>query len=147
MLCCSINSELTFITQRFRWVQCQLDTLKRCATREELTEALDSLPNELGATYERILGAIDERKSEGELARRVLALLMVAIEPLQLTQIVDGLSMDFQKRENDREAQQWLETKLLHSLSSLVSYHEETDVLVLSHYSVKVRPEILLSFL
>ena len=127
-------------------MQCQLDTLKRCATKEELTEVLGSLPNELGATYERILGAIDERKSEGELTRRVLALLMVAIEPLQLVQIVDGLSMDFAKRKHDREAQKWLETKLLYSLSSLVSYHEETDVLVLSHYSVKVRPGLLLDF-
>ena len=127
-------------------MQCQLDTIKRCATSEELREALDSLPNELGATYERILGAIDERKSEGELARRVLTLLMVAIEPLQLAQIVDGLSMDFQERKHDRETQQWLETKLLHSLSSLVSYHEETDILTLSHYSVNVSPGVFLHF-
>ena len=138
------NSLLLF--ERFRWVQCQLDTIKRCATSEELREALDSLPNELGATYERILGAIDERKSEGELARRVLTLLMVAIEPLQLAQIVDGLSMDFQERKHDRETQQWLETKLLHSLSSLVSYHEETDILTLSHYSVNVSPGVFLHF-
>ena len=141
MLYRSINPGLTLaVLKRFRWVQCQLDTLKRCTTREELREALDSLPNELGATYERILEAIDERKSEGELARRVLALLMVAIEPLQLAHIVDGLSMDFQKREHDCEKKQWLETKLLPSLSSLVSYHRETDILTLPHYSVKVRP-------
>ena len=123
---------------RFRWVHCQLDTLKRCTTREELREALDNLPSELEATYERILGAVDERKSEGGLVRRALALLMVAIEPLQLAQIIDGLSMDFQKRKNDHKTRQWLQTTLVHALSSLVSYHEETDVLTLSHFTVKV---------
>ena len=127
-------------------MQCQLDTLKRCATKETLEEALESLPNNLEAMYEKILEAIDEQKPEGKLACRVLALLMVAIEPLRLAQIVDGLSMDVQKQQRDREAHQWLETKLLHSLSCLVSYHEDTDVLTLSHYSVMVRPGIFSHF-
>ena len=117
-------------------MQCQLDTLKRCATRQELSEALDNLPNELAATYERILGAIDERKSEGKLARRALAWVVVAMKPLHLAQIVDGLLMDPQQRKVERET---LGAALLHALSSLVSYSEETDVIVLSHFSVKVR--------
>ena len=128
---------------RFRWVQCQLDTLKRCTTEWELKEALDNLPNELQATYERILEAIDERKSEGKLARSALAWLAVALEPLHLAQIVDGFLVDLKQR------QVYLETRslgaaLLDALSSLVSYDEETDVLTLSHFSVKVCPKICL---
>ena len=118
-------------------MQCQLDTLKRCGTALELKEALDNLPNELEATYERILGAIDERKLEGKFARRALVFLVVALEPLRLAQIVDGFSVDSEARKMNRETQ-WLRTALLTALSSLVSYHEETDVLSLSHFSVKV---------
>ena len=118
-------------------MQCQLDILKRCGTRVELKAALDNLPNELEATYERILGAIDERKLEGELARRALVWLTVALEPLRLTQIIDGLLVDAEQRKIHRETQ-WLQAALLNGLSSLVSYYEETDVVALSHFSVKV---------
>ena len=122
-------------------MQCQLDTLKRCTARQELREALDNLPNELEATYEIILGAIDERKSEGKLARRALAWLVVAMEALRLTQIIDGLSMDPRLRKVERET---LGAALLHALSSLVTYSEETDVIALSHFTVKVRFGIFL---
>ena len=128
---------------RFRWVQCQLDTLKRCATSHELRKALDNLPDGLEATYERILGAIDERKSEGKLVRRALAWLVVALEPLRLAQIVHGLSIDSQQQKTDRDIE-WLKASLLPALSSLVSYNEETDVLALAHFSVKVRFEIFM---
>ena len=128
---------------RFRWVQCQLDILKRCGTRVELKEVLDNLPNELETTYERILGVIDERKLEGKLARRALVWLVVALEPLRLAQIVDGLSVDAEQHKIDRETR-WLRAALLNALSSLVSYQEETDVLALSHFSVKVCSKNLL---
>ena len=120
---------------RFRWVQCQIDILKRCTTAQELKKALDNLPTELEATYERILDAIDERKSEGKLARRVLAWLMVTLEPLRLVQILDTLSVDFPSQRNIiREG-----VELIDMLSSLVSHYKETDVVLLSHFSVKVR--------
>ena len=59
------------------------------------------------------------------------------MEPLRLSQIVDGLSMDVQQRRNGRETR-WPGAALLHALSSLVSYSEETDILELSHFIVKV---------
>ena len=103
----------------------------------ELKEALDNLPEGLEETYEKILEAIDERKSEGQLARSALAWLVVALEPLHLAQIVDGLSVDLRQRKNNHEIQS-LGAALLDGLSSLVSYCEETGVLALSHFSVKV---------
>ena len=124
-------------------MQCQLDILELCGTRVELKEALDNLPNELEATYERILGAIDERKLEGKLARRALVWLVVALEPLRLAQIIDGFSVDTQQQKTTRQTQ-WLRAALLAALSSLVSYYEETDVIALSHFSVKVRYGIFL---
>ena len=137
------NRDSPSVFSRFRWVQCQLDTLKRCTTRQELKEALDNLPNELEATYERILGAIDERKLKGKLARRALAWLVVALEPLCLAQIVDGFLVDLKQRNISVETRS-LGTALLDALSSLVSYDEETDVLALSHFSVQVCSSIFL---
>ena len=123
------------LLSRFRWVQCQIDILKRCTTAQQLKKALDDLPTELEATYERILDASDARKSEGKLARRVLAWLMVALEPLHLVQILDTLSVDFPLQRNIiREG-----VELIDTLSSLVSHYKQTDVVLLSHFSVKVR--------
>ena len=124
-------------------MQCQLDILKRCGARVELKEALDNLPNELEATYEKILGEIDERKLEGKLARRALVWLVVALEPLRLAQIVDGLLVDTEQGKIDRDTQ-WLRAALLNALSSLIFYYEETDVVALSHFSVKVCSKIRL---
>ena len=118
-------------------MQCQLDTLKRCGTRLELKAVLDNLPEGLETTYERILWAIDERGTEGELARRTLGWLMVTLEPLRLAQVVDGLSVDYGQQKITRETK-WLRAALLNALSSLVSYDEETDLLMLSHFSVQV---------
>ncbi|KAG9316017.1 ankyrin repeat-containing domain protein [Chiua virens] len=119
---------------RFRWVQCQLDILKRCATKGDLRELLDNLPTDLDATYGRILGEIDERKSE--LARRALAWIVAASEPLQLSQIVDGLSFDHERGRIDVRIQR-LARGLPDVLSILVKYSEEKDILELSHFSVK----------
>ena len=119
-------------------MQCQLDTLKRCGTKVELKEVLDNLPDGLEATYEKILWAIDERNTEGMLARRTLVWLMVASEPLRLAQIIDGLSVDLELRTITHQ-REWLQGALLNVLSSLVSYFEETDLLALSHFSVNVR--------
>ena len=48
----------------FRWVECQLDALRRCRTSEGLLKALNSLPKTLDETYERILQGIDENDRE-----------------------------------------------------------------------------------
>lgn len=102
-----------------------------------MKKALDSLPNELEAIYEKTLEAVDERRPEGKLARRALVWLVVALEPLQLAQIIDGFLVDSEQQQINRETQ-WLRSALLNALSSLVSYDVETDVLTLSHFSVKV---------
>lgn len=48
---------------RFRWVFCQLDTLRRCFPRS-IQRVLKELPKTFVETYERILLGIDEEKWE-----------------------------------------------------------------------------------
>ena len=60
---------------------------------------------------------------------------MVTLEPLHLVQILDTLSVDFPSQRNIiREG-----VELIDTLSSLVSHYKQTDVVLLSHFSVKVR--------
>ena len=44
----------------FRWVDCQLDELKRCKTKPQIVQALKNLPSSLPATYERIIDCVKQ---------------------------------------------------------------------------------------
>ncbi|KAF8556080.1 ankyrin [Imleria badia] len=121
----------------FRWVQCQIDTLNRCATKAEVREALDNLPIGLDATYQRILVAIDTVSPEGKLALRALVWLVGALRPLRLVEILNGLAIDLGRRTMDHDAGPMHRGALLDACGSLVTYNEDTDILILSHFSVK----------
>lgn len=57
---------------------------------------------------------------------------------MQLFQIVEGLSIDLGRRTLGRESGPVHGTTLLDILGSLVMYDEATDIVMLSHFSVKV---------
>ena len=63
---------------------------------------------------------------------------MAALRPLQLAEILDALSIDLRERRLNREIAPVHGYALLDALGSLVVYNEETDVIILSHSSVKV---------
>ena len=129
---------------RFRWVQCQLGVLKRCVTAVQVRKALDDLPSSLNETYERILLKIKEDAHAAEVVRNALAWLVVALMPLRLTQIMDGLSVDPDRKVLSRDSGPLHGPALLDALGSLVTYNEVTDIVVLSHFSVKVRlPDVI----
>ena len=123
---------------RFRWAQCQLSVLKQCVTTVQVREALNDLPSNLNETYERILLKTNEDERGGKVARRALDWLVVALVPLQLSQIMEGLSVDLVGRVLDRNSGPVHGSALLDVLGNLVTYNEVTDIVVLSHYSVKV---------
>ncbi|KAI0448038.1 hypothetical protein F4803DRAFT_567666 [Xylaria telfairii] len=57
----------------FRWAVCQLDVLKRTKGAESVRNALETLPKDIFATYERILTEIPP--TDQEFARTALALI------------------------------------------------------------------------
>lgn len=122
---------------RFRWVHCQLSTIKRCITAVQIRRALDDLPNDLDDTYTRILLRINE--NEREVVRRALYWLVAALQPLGLCQILEGLSINLERRDMDRDSGPVHGPALLDGLDSLVAYDEATDIITLSHASVKVQ--------
>lgn len=107
-------------------------------TPTDIREALDSLPRGLEETYRRILLAIDKEKREAEVARRALTWLIATFSPLRLSQILEALSIDLNQRILDPDLAPIHGPALLDALSSLVTHDEETDIVILSHFSVQV---------
>ncbi|KAI9706362.1 MAG: hypothetical protein M1836_003367 [Candelina mexicana] len=76
----------------FRWVVCQLDTLRRCMRVFPLREALKQLPRTLDATYDRILQGIpEEYKKEAYAALNWLAF---SERPLRLEEVAEAAVME-----------------------------------------------------
>lgn len=77
---------------RFRWVACQTDVLKKCRTQQDVDAVLLTLPRTLEETYDRILDAIsDTCKSE---VRAVLQWLAFSGRPLRLDEAAEIVAFD-----------------------------------------------------
>ena len=77
---------------RFRWVYCQLDSIRQCVKLSALRKKLSSLPRTLDETYDRILQNL---KSADQLQDTVQALqwLCFSIRPLTLPEMVEILAI------------------------------------------------------
>ena len=140
------------LSDRFRWVFCQLDTLRHCLP-SSIRRTLKELPKSLDETYERVLR--DIKKSNRDLAHRLLQCLVVAIRPLRVVELAEVLAVDFDDEEGMPKLDsrwQWEDHKqaLLSSCSSLISLvrnddydfrgeasYDDSWVVQFSHFSVK----------
>ena len=77
---------------RFRWVYCQLESIRQCVKLSGLRKALTTLPKTLDETYERTLQNLD---SAGQLddAIKVLQWLCFSHRPLGLLEIREVLAI------------------------------------------------------
>ena len=129
---------LTSFCSRFRWVQCQIDTLDKCTSVSEIRRALDSLPEGLEETYRRILIAIDRRTEDSCLVRRALMWLVAALRPMRLRELLEAVTIDPIRRVLDPGFILIKGLDFLEVSRSLVIHHNETGIITLSHMSVKV---------
>ncbi|KAF8258093.1 hypothetical protein EI94DRAFT_1193758 [Lactarius quietus] len=141
------NLVIETLTERadgmFRWVFCQLETLRHCFP-PNLRQFLNELPDTLDETYERILRGIN--KAQKEDARRLLQCLTVAARPLRVEELAELLAFDFQAT-NERgvptlmEDWRWSDQEgaVLSTCSSLIAIVRDGDsrVVQFSHFSVK----------
>jgi ankyrin repeat protein len=82
-----LNSDFSCI--RFRWVFCQLNSLKTCRKESTLREKLEQLPKDLDETYDRILQSIIEEDA-GE-AFAALQWLAYSERPLYLDELAEAV--------------------------------------------------------
>jgi len=138
-----VGSQFLMVSHRFRWVFCQLETLRHCLPAS-VRRILAELPETLDATYERILQEIP--KSNQVHAHRLLQCLTVAVRPLRVEELAEILAVDFNTSEGIpklNEALRWedQEQAVLSACSSLIAVIKKEDkdsrVVQFSHFSVK----------
>ena len=138
-----VESQFLMVSHRFRWVFCQLETLRHCLP-PSVRRILAELPETLDATYERILQEIP--KSNQVHAHRLLQCLTVAVRPLLVRELAEILAIDFGTLEGIPkldEAMRWedQEQAVLSACSSLIAVIEVEDqdsrVVQFSHFSVR----------
>ncbi|KIJ43576.1 hypothetical protein M422DRAFT_109877, partial [Sphaerobolus stellatus SS14] len=72
----------------FRWVECQVESLKRCRRPYDVKKTLESLPKTLDETYKRILLNVEE--GDRIYAARMLAWVIFTSEPLCLDLLAEA---------------------------------------------------------
>jgi len=138
-----VQSQFLILSHRFRWVFCQLETLRHCLP-PSVRRILAELPETLDATYERILQEIP--KSNQVHAHRLLQCLTVAVRPLRVEELAEILTVDFDTSEGIPKLNETLrwedqEQAVLSACSSLIAVIKDEDkdssVVQFSHFSVK----------
>ena len=119
---------------------CQLEVLRHCFP-PSVRRILEELPDGLDETYERILREI--RKPNQGLAHRLMQCLVVAVRPLQVKELAEVLTFDFDAEGIPKLNQNWRwedqEEAVMSACSSLVTIVKDGDsrIVQFSHFSVK----------
>ncbi|KAG2145231.1 hypothetical protein DEU56DRAFT_198082 [Suillus clintonianus] len=122
----------------FRWVQCQLEEIMGCKRPDSIRKALDNLPAGLYETYDRILRSIEERgRDDGPIAQSCLLWLAGTLIPLTLDQLNEAIMIEVGRSSLNEDLGVMDPMDIVAACGSLVTYDEKTDVVALSHYSVK----------
>jgi len=128
------------VLDRFRWVYCQLDTLRRCLP-SSIPKALKELPATLDDTYEKSLQGIPKEKKQHAL--RLFQCLVAAIRPLNVGELAEILVIKFDSDTSPSLMEGWRpenpEEELLSACSTLISIIdvEGSKIVQFSHFSVK----------
>ena len=128
------------ISDRFRWVFCQLDTLRRCMA-SSIRKALNELPTTLDDTYERALQEIPKEKWQH--AHRLFQCLVAAIRPLRVNELAEIFAIKFDTDRSPSLMMGWrpenAEEALLSACSTLITIVENkgSKIVQFSHFSVK----------
>ena len=127
---------MIFVTlNRFRWVACQLDELKKCTKRQKtLNYILESLPDTLEEIYDQILSRIPPADASD--AVKLLLWLAFARHPLHIDYLAIIVEFDMDKKTFNPDAKLSSPVDVLKICSSLVTRIGD-DTVQLAHASVQ----------
>jgi hypothetical protein len=115
-------------SDRFRWVYCQLDTLRRCMP-PSLRKALYELPTSMDNTYERALERIPKEKRQ--YAHRLFQCLVAAIRPLRVQELAEIFAIEFDSEAGPHLSEGWRpenpEEAVLSACSTLITIVDDWD--------------------
>ncbi|KAF1982684.1 hypothetical protein K402DRAFT_457189 [Aulographum hederae CBS 113979] len=118
----------------FRWIQCQLDTLKKARTRQALSFSLQNLPPGLDETYDRILKSIDE--ADHKYVRRMLYWMIGSGRPLSLEELAEAIALNPDKDRLDVTERLLVPEEIFELCGSLIRVADDQTI-VLAHFSVQ----------
>ena len=123
------------LVNRFRWVACQLDELKKCTKRQKsLDYILESLPETLEGTYDQILSRISPADASD--AVKLLLWLAFAKYALHIDYLAIIVEFDMDKKRFNPDAKLSSPEEVLKICSSLVTRMGD-DTVQLAHASVQ----------
>jgi hypothetical protein len=131
---------LLMTPDRFRWVYCQLDNLRRCMP-SSIRKSLNELPITLDETYERTLQGIPKQKWQH--AHRLFQCLVAAIRPLRVEELAEIFTIEFGSNVAHSLVESWRpedpEEAVLSACSTLISIIDDKGLKIVqfSHFSVK----------
>src|SRR6267154_3727398 len=132
---------LLMTLDRFRWVYCQLDNLRRCMP-SSIRKSLNELPITLDETFERTLQGIPKQKCQH--AHRLFQCLVAAIRPLRAEELAEIFTIEFGSNAVLTLVEGWRpedpEEAVLSACSTLISIiidDEGSKIVQFSHFSVK----------
>ena len=128
------------VSDRFRWVFCQLDTLRRCMP-SSIRKTLNELPTTLDDTYERTLQEIPKEKWQH--AHRLLQCLTAASRPLRVEELAEIFTIEFDLETTPNLMEGWRpedpQEAVLSACSTLITIinNRVSKIVQFSHFSVK----------
>jgi ankyrin repeat protein len=129
------------VSERFRWVYCQLDTLRRCFP-SSIRKTLKELPETLDETYERTLKEIPKEKRQH--AHRLFQCLVAAIRPLYVEELAEIFTIEFGQDVAHNLMEGWRpenpEEAVLSACCTLITVIDDDEgskIVQFSHFSVK----------
>jgi hypothetical protein len=132
---------LLIVPDRFRWVFCQLDRLRRCFP-PSIRRILNELPTTLDETYERTLEEIPKDRKQH--AYRLFQCLVAAIRPLHVEELSELFAIEIDQDDASNVMEGWRpenpEEAILSACSTLIAIIDDDEgskIVQFSHFSVK----------
>ena len=127
---------------RFHWVRCQLDTIEKCQTLDDVENAMKVLPRDLNETYERILlKIVNEGEATAKYAEKILRWLVGSVRPLGLMELEEAVMIKHGGSKLDEKLRPMRTEGIIASCGSIVEEFSDKDGLRrvrLSHCTVQV---------
>ena len=125
---------------RFLWVEFQLDAICAEASDSGIEKALERVPDDMDATYERILKTINEKpRPKRKVARRVLLWTAYARRPLSIDELACAISVEIDTKDlEDLTSSNPAEDYIVDACANLVSIERAGRRMVrFVHFSVQ----------